>query len=52
MDLLGHDTSFAHIIAINNCYQKNMPLKRVAYLASTLFLKSNSKSLILMIANL
>ena len=52
VELLGHDASFAYVPTINNCANKNLQLKRVAYLGSTLFLRQDSKSLILMISTL
>ena len=52
IEMLGHNADFSHIDAINLCQTKNIPLKRVAYLACTLFLSTNHPQLILLVASL
>jgi len=52
IELLGHDASFAHIAAINTSQSKSFKLKRLAYLACTLFLHDKSTEQILLVATL
>ncbi len=52
VELLGHNASFAHIAAINMSQSKSLKLKRLAYLACTLFLTEKSQSEILLVATL
>jgi len=52
VELLGHDANFAHIAAINMSQSKSLKLKRLAYLACTLFLTEKSNAAILLVATL
>eukprot|EP00831_Metopus_contortus_P028189 TRINITY_DN23496_c0_g1_i2.p1 TRINITY_DN23496_c0_g1~~TRINITY_DN23496_c0_g1_i2.p1 ORF type:complete len:370 (-),score=34.75 TRINITY_DN23496_c0_g1_i2:3-1112(-) len=52
IELLGHNASFAHIAAINMSQSKSIKLKRLAYLACTLFLTEKSQSQILLVSTL
>eukprot|EP00826_Nyctotherus_ovalis_P052657 TRINITY_DN6724_c0_g1_i2.p1 TRINITY_DN6724_c0_g1~~TRINITY_DN6724_c0_g1_i2.p1 ORF type:complete len:903 (-),score=320.36 TRINITY_DN6724_c0_g1_i2:86-2794(-) len=52
VELLGHSASFAHIPAINTTQSKSIKLKRLAYLACTLFLTNRSNAQILLVATL
>lgn len=50
VEMLGHDASFSHVFAINLTQSKNLLVKRIGYLASTLFVDEKSEMIILMIA--
>ena len=50
VEMLGHDASFSHIHAINLTQSKNLLVKRIGYLACSLFIDKSSDILILMIA--
>jgi AP-4 complex subunit epsilon-1 len=50
--MLGHDASFAHIHAVNLTQSKNLLVKRIGYLAASLFIDENSELLILMICTI
>ena len=52
VEMLGHDASFAHIHALNLTQSKNILIKRVGYLACTLFLDETSDLLILLVSTL
>ena len=52
VEMLGHDVSFAHIHALNLAQSKNILIKRVGYLACTLFLDETSDLLILLVSTL
>ena len=52
VEMLGHDASFAHIHAINLLQSKSLLVKRIGYLACSLFIDSNSDLVILMISTL
>jgi len=52
VELLGHNASFAHIPAINSTQSKSIKMKRLAYLACTLFLTNKSNTQILLVATL
>ncbi|KAK9809765.1 hypothetical protein WJX73_004225 [Symbiochloris irregularis] len=45
--MLGHDASWGHVKALQACSEAALPTKKVAYLASTLFLDSSSDLVIL-----
>ena len=48
--MLGHDASFSHIHAVNLTQSKNLLVKRIGYLACSLFIDKSSDILILLIA--
>ena len=50
VEMLGHDAQFSHIHAINLTQSKNLLVKRIGYLACSLFIDKNSEMIILMIA--
>jgi AP-4 complex subunit epsilon-1 len=50
VEMLGHDASFSYIHAINLAQSKNLLVKKIGYLACSLFIDENSELLILMIA--
>lgn len=50
VEMLGHDATFSHIYAVNLTQSKNLLVKRIGYLASSLFIADNSEMLILMIS--
>ena len=50
VEMLGHDASFSHIHAVNLAQSKNILVKRIGYLACTLFIDKTSDILILLIA--
>ena len=50
VEMLGHDASFSYIHAVNLTQSKNLLVKKIGYLACSLFIDENSDLLILMIA--
>lgn len=52
VEMLGHDASFSHIHAVNLTQSKNLLVKRIGYLACSLFIDSKSDLIILMIATI
>lgn len=52
IETLGHDGSFAHIYPVNLCQSKNMKLKRLGYLLTTLCINRNSKLSIMTLATI
>lgn len=52
VEMLGHDASFAHIHAVNLTQSKNLLVKKIGYLACSLFIDDNSELLILMICTI
>jgi AP-4 complex subunit epsilon-1 len=50
VEMLGHDAQFSHIHAVNLTQSKNLLVKRIGYLACSLFIDRNSEMIILMIA--
>lgn len=52
VEMLGHDASFAHIHAVNLTQSKNLLVKKIGYLACSLFIDENSELLILMICTI
>ncbi len=52
MEMLGHDASFAHIHAVNLTQSKILLVKKIGYLASSLFIEENSELLILMVSTI
>lgn len=50
--MLGHDSSFAHIHAVNMTQSKSLKMKRLGYLCCCLFLRDNSELLLLLVAAL
>lgn len=52
IEMLGHDASFAYIHAVNMTQSKVFSLKRVGYLACSLFFNDNSEYLLLLVAAL
>ena len=52
VEMLGHDASFSHIHAVNLTQSKNLLVKRIGYLACSLFIDKSSDILILMIATI
>jgi len=49
VEMLGHDASFAYIHVVNACSDKNWILKKVGYLATTLFLNEESEYIIMLV---
>ena len=52
VEMLGHDASFSYIHAVNLAQSKNLLVKRIGYLACSLFIDENSELQILMIATI
>lgn len=52
IEMLGHDASFAYIHAVNMTQSKVFSLKRMGYLACSLFFNENSEYLLLLVAAL
>ena len=52
LDMLGHDTSFIHLHAVNLTQDKNILNKRVGYLACSIFLHEQSEFIILLISSI
>lgn len=52
VEMLGHDASFSYIHAVNLTQSKNLLVKRIGYLACSLFIDTNSDLIILMIATI
>jgi AP-4 complex subunit epsilon-1 len=52
VEMLGHDASFSHIYAVNLTQSKNLMVKRIGYLAASLFIDENSEMIILMISTM
>ena len=52
IEMLGHDASFAYIHAVNMTQSKIFSLKRMGYLACSLFFNDNSEFLFLLVAAL
>lgn len=52
VEMLGHDASFSHIHAVNLTQSKNLLVKRIGYLACSLFIEENSDMVILMISTI
>ncbi len=52
VEMLGHDASFSHIYAVNLTQSKNLLVKRIGYLAASLFIDQNSEMIILMISTM
>ena len=52
VEMLGHDASFAHVYSINLTQSKNLLVKRIGYLSSSLFIDENSEMIILMISTM
>jgi AP-4 complex subunit epsilon-1 len=52
VEMLGHDASFSYIHAVNLAQSKNLLVKRIGYLACSLFIDNSSDMVILMIATL
>mmetsp|Transcript_19162 Transcript_19162/g.16450 ORF Transcript_19162/g.16450 Transcript_19162/m.16450 type:complete len:218 (-) Transcript_19162:2140-2793(-) len=52
IEMLGHDASFAYIHAVNLAQDKNIVVKRIGYLAASLFLGPDDSLLILLVATL
>ena len=52
VEMLGHDASFSYIHAVNLSQSKNLLVKRIGYLACSLFIDTSSDLVILMIATL
>jgi AP-4 complex subunit epsilon-1 len=50
--MLGHDASFSHIHAVNLTQSKSLIVKRIGYLACSLFIDENSELLILLICTI
>lgn len=50
--MLGHDATFSHIHAVNLTQSKNLLVKRIGYLACSLFIDDKSELLILMIGTI
>lgn len=51
-DMLGHNVGFSHVFAIKMIESKNIHVKRIGYLASTLLLPQDSDLKILVVASL
>lgn len=52
IEMLGHDASFSYIHAVNLSRDKALPVKRIGYLASSLFFGPENELLILLVATL
>ena len=52
VEMLGHDATFSHIYAVNLTQTKNLLVKRIGYLACSLFISNSSEMLILMISTI
>ena len=52
VEMLGHDASFSHIHAVNLTQSKNLLVKKIGYLACSLFIDAKSELIILMIATI
>jgi len=52
VEMLGHDASFSYIHAVNLAQSKVVMIKRIGYLACSLFLDQNTEFLILMISTI
>lgn len=52
VEMLGHDASWGHVTALRACSSKLLLTKKVAYLASTLFLDSSSELIVLIVNTL
>lgn len=52
IEMLGHDASFSYIHAVNLSRDKNLSIKRIGYLASSLFFGPDNELLILLVATL
>lgn len=52
VEMLGHDASFSHIHAVNLTQSKSLLVKKIGYLACSLFIDENSELLILMISTI
>lgn len=52
VEMLGHDATFSHIYAVNLTQSKNLLVKRIGYLACSLFISNSSEMLILMISTI
>jgi AP-4 complex subunit epsilon-1 len=52
IEMLGHDAGFAYIHSVNLTQNKALTLKRMGYLACSLFLNQDSELLILLVATL
>ena len=52
IDMLGHDASFSQIHAVNLAQNKILNLKRMGYLACSLFFNEDSELLIMLVATL
>lgn len=52
VEMLGHDASFSHIHAVNLTQSKNLLVKRIGYLACSLFIDKSNDLIILMIATI
>jgi AP-4 complex subunit epsilon-1 len=51
-DMLGHNVNFSHVFAIKLIENKNLHVKRIGYLSSTLLLPQDSDLKILIVASL
>ncbi len=52
VEMLGHDASFSQIHAVNLTQSKSLLVKRIGYLACSLFIDENSDMVILMISTI
>jgi len=52
IEMLGHDASFSYIHAVNLSRDKTLSVKRIGYLASSLFFGPENELLILLVATL
>eukprot|EP00891_Asterochloris_glomerata_P002814 jgi/Astpho2/2814/fgenesh1_pm.00050_%23_25_t len=52
VEMLGHDASWAHVKALQACSETGLITKKVAYLASSLFLDYKSDTIILVVNTL
>jgi len=52
VEMLGHDATFSHVFAINLTQSKNLLVKRIGYLAASLFIAESSEMIILMISTI
>ena len=50
--MLGHDSQFALIHAVNLTHSKHLSLKKIGYLVCSLFFNENNEFLILLVSTI
>ena len=51
-DMLGHSVDFSHVFAVTMCHNKNLTVKRAAYLTCFLILSEDSEFRMMIVATL